>query len=74
MVKNSYIVGEVGKMKYFYWFLLAILINSVIIFSYIEKVVLSFEIGTLVTGGTTIMWHYFNKFWTSYEKSLDSEL
>ena len=64
-------------VKYFYWILLVLGINTLIIFSRTGELSLSFEIGVCVTVATTVLWHYFDKFWKTYEeykKKLDTEL
>jgi len=55
-------------MKYFYWFLLVVSLYTLIVFSRLEEVVLSFEIGVLIALASTILWYCFDKFWKTYEK------
>jgi uncharacterized membrane protein len=41
---------------------------TLIVFSRLEEVALSFEIGVLIALASTILWYCFDKFWKTYEK------
>ena len=55
-------------MKYFYWFLLVMFLYTLIVFSRLEEVLLSFELGLLLASSSTILWLFYNTFWETYKK------